>query len=756
MLLGQTGSIYGIISLQGQPVEYAQVATAPTHFGAVSNAAGEFKIHDLPYGTYWVTASYVGYEDVVTEVTISASVPDYQLMPDLKEQTLQLDELVITGTKTYQRRTNSPVIVNVVNSKTIANVQACNLSEGLRFQPGLRVETDCQTCNYTQLRMNGLTGGYSQILINGRPIFSPLTGLYGMEQLPANMIDRIEVVRGGGSSLYGSSAIGGTVNVITKVPRSNSYQVDYNYQSIGGQTSDRNLSGNATLVSENKTAGMSLFVNRRDRGFYDANDDNFSEIPTIENTALGTNLFVLPSENQKLELSLSTIREYRFGGEMVTDKPPHLTQQAEERTHRVWMANADYQLNFNNDNSSLITYLAWQHTDRDHYTGILPDIGTPQYELHINNPPYGTSEVTTYNVGMQINHKINGFLTGSNMITAGAEYVYDDVLDDIPAYDYLIDQTTKDVGVFVQSDWQLLPQLTLLSGVRVDKHNLVDQLLASPRASLLYKLRDNTQFRLSYGTGFRAPQAFDTDLHIAFSGGGVSRISLSSDLREERSQSISASVNYDKVMEKWVAGLTAESFHNRLHDAFYLQPIGEDQFGEQFVKQNGDGATVQGLTMELRANYNRKVQLEGGFTLQSSRFDEPVQYIDEIAGIRDYIRTPDSYGYSILTLTPNSKWSAAINYVYTGSMLVPHFAGAANQSVDEIVTSQTFSEVSLKLGYTISKLMPANDIEVYAGVKNIFDAYQDDFDIGKNRDSNYIYGPGQPRTFYIGMKMKSR
>jgi len=91
MLLGQTGSIYGIISLQGQPVEYAQVATAPTHFGAVSNAAGEFKIHDLPYGTYWVTASYVGYEDVVTEVTISASVPDYQLMPDLKEQTLQLD-----------------------------------------------------------------------------------------------------------------------------------------------------------------------------------------------------------------------------------------------------------------------------------------------------------------------------------------------------------------------------------------------------------------------------------------------------------------------------------------------------------------------------------------------------------------------------------------------------------------------------------------------------------------------------------------
>ena len=105
----------------------------------------------------------------------------------------------MTGTKTFKRQTKSAVIVNVIDSKTLDNVQACNLSEGLRFQSGLRVETDCQTCNYTQLRMNGLAGGYSQILINGRPIFSPLTGLYGLEQIPVNMIDNIEIIRGGGS-----------------------------------------------------------------------------------------------------------------------------------------------------------------------------------------------------------------------------------------------------------------------------------------------------------------------------------------------------------------------------------------------------------------------------------------------------------------------------------------------------------------------------------------------------------------------------
>ena len=161
-------------------------------------------------------------------------------------------------TKTFKRQSSSPIIVNVVDSKTLDNVQACNLSEGLKFQPGLRVETDCQTCNYTQLRMNGLAGGYSQILINGRPIFSPLTGLYGLEQLPANMIDKIEVVRGGGSSLYGSSAIGGTVNVLTKIPTDNSYELDYTYQNIEGQTGDNILSGNATLVSEGGRSGICL------------------------------------------------------------------------------------------------------------------------------------------------------------------------------------------------------------------------------------------------------------------------------------------------------------------------------------------------------------------------------------------------------------------------------------------------------------------------------------------------------------------
>lgn len=752
---GQTGTVHGTIKVDGNFQELATVyISTNTPLGAITNAKGHFHIEDAPFGTYEVTASYMGYENESRTITIDDQNQNIELTFNLNENLNMLNEIVITGTKTHKRQTDSPVIVNLINSQTLDNVQACNLSEGLKFQPGLRVETDCQTCNYTQLRMNGLAGGYSQILINGRPIFSPLTGLYGLEQLPVNMIDRIEVVRGGGSSLYGSSAIGGTVNVITKVPKKNSYELNSFFQDINGKSNDVVFSGNASLVSEDRNSGVSFFFNHRERELYDHNDDNFSEIPELENTSFGTNIFFLPNDNQKLEINISNLNEFRYGGEMV-EKAAYLTRQSEERTHNVWMGSADYQINFNNDDSSFITYAAWQNTKRKHYTGIFPD-DPDEIQAHLENPPYGTSNTTTLQGGIQLNHKMYNFIKGTNTFTFGGEYVVDDVLDEISTYNYLIDQTTKDLGVFLQSDWEILPSLTLLSGVRMDKHNLVDELVFSPRASLLYKYKTNTQFRISYGTGFRAPQAFDTDLHIAFAGGGVSRVSLSPELIPEKSQSYSASINYDKPMEHFITGFTFEGFRTRLNDAFFLQPVGEDNFGELFEKQNGQGATIQGLTLELRANYDKKVQLETGFTLQTSKFDEKVEYIDGLEGLRQFIRTPRDYGFATLSITPNKKFNVSINYVYTGEMKIPHFAGAPNQLIDEIITSKPFSEVSAKVGYTFNLLKFGSRIGVYGGVKNIFNEYQKKFDIGKNRDSNFVFGPSLPRTIYVGIKLMSK
>ena len=667
-----------------------------------------------------------------------------------KDSIVNLEDIVVTATKTPKRKTNSPIIVNVINSESILNVQACNLSESLSFQTGLRVETDCQTCNYTQLRINGMSGGFSQILINGRPTFSPLMGLYALEQFPSNMIEKIEVMKGGGSTLYGSSAIGGTVNIITKIPKGNSSQIEFNTHSIDRQSNDYSILGNSSIVSTSKKEGLSLFVNKREREAYDYNGDRFSELPYLYNISFGANMYYMPKENQKLDISFSSIYEYRCGGEITDQNPAHLAEQSEERTHNIFSGGIDYQINFNNYDSSLITYVAYQITDREHYTGIKPDNDAIELDAFLKNPPYGDSYVQTLNKGFQLNHMISPFFDGDNVLTLGVDYLHDRVFDEIPSYNYLVDQESKDLGIFLQSDWEINENISLLTGLRADFHNYVDKTIYSPRASLLYKTNDNLQFRFGYGTGFRAPQALDTDLHIAFAGGGISRVSLSPDLNEEKSESLNLSVNYDKAKENLIAGFTVDLFYNQLQNAFILQPIGQDSFGEVFEKQNGQGALIKGLNLEARANFNRVIQLEGGYTIQSSRFDNAVEYLEGISGIKEFIRTPENYGYAVLTYT-NKNISSTINYVYTGSMIVPHFAGAPNQLVDEIVTTNSFSELSLKFNYNIPTDLISLDL--YVGIKNIFNQYQSDFDIGKNRDSNYIYGPAKPRTTYFGVRL---
>ncbi len=583
--------------------------------------------------------------------------------------------------------------------------------------------------------MNGLGGGYSQILINGRPVFSPLTGLYGMEQIPANMVERIEVVRGGGSALYGSSAIGGTVNVITRIPRESSYDVNVTSQFINGGTIDNMLSGNVNMVTHKRNAGAAIFVNRRMRQAYDHNGDYFSELPELANNSFGANMFFKPTHNQKIELSFSSLTEYRYGGEMVNE-PAHMALQSEERTHYVLMGGLDYQINFNQDNSSFIAYLAGQKTTRDRYTGIIPD-APEDIVAHLTDPPYGYTYNLTAQAGTQVNHRMK------------------DVLDTIRAYNYAVVQTTGNFGTFLQSDWEIRNGLTLLAGLRADKHNLVDKVIFSPRVSVLYKLKTFTQFRLTWGTGFRAPQSFDADMHIAFAGGGVSRIYLSDGLAEERSSSLSGSVNYDKATEKFIAGFTLEGFYTKLNNAFYLHPVGQDEYGNVYEKRNGSGAAVQGGTMELRGNFNKKMQLEAGFTLQTSLYDEPVEYIEGEDPRREFLRTPNHYGYLTFAVTPGDRFNASLNGVYTGPMELVHYAGAPEQSIDAYVTSDTFFEFGIKLGYTFKFEVLDSGLELFGGVKNLTNAYQNDFDTGKNRDSGYIYGPAMPRTYFIGLRLYS-
>ena len=743
------GNVYDKIS----PVSFANVKIEYDGKSTVisTNLNGIFKISDLRIGDIIITISRLGRKTKKLKYIVKNGINTLDVL--MGEEIYNLDQIVVTGTKTFKRKIKSSVIVNVLDNKRFEKVQACNISEVLNFQSGVRVETDCQTCNYTQLRINGLAGGYSQILINGKAIFSPLTGLYGMEQIPSNMIDRIEVIKGGGSSLYGSSAIGGVVNLITKLPTSNNFNFGYSFRRINDSSNDKLIFGNGTVLSENRKSGATFYINNRNRESYDHNGDNFSELPILKDNTFGANFFFKPKENQKIELNFGSLHEYRYGGE-VKSGAPHFSMQSEERVHDVLIGNIDYNIDFKSGKSSLLAYLAAQKTDRDHYTGIRPLVGSNEDMAHLVNPPYGTSLSTTKQLGFQFNHKYSDFI-GPNLLTIGSDLISDYVNDEIAAYNYLVDQEVNTLGFFFQSDWNFNDKLNLLSGVRVDKHSLLKNVVVSPRLSFLYNIKNNTQFRLSYSTGFRAPQAFDTDLHIAFAGGGISRINLANDLSEEKSQSLSGSLNFDYARENYIYGFTLECFHTKLKNAFYLDPSGSDNFGDLFIKRNGSGAIVKGLSLDLRMNYNKTIQFESGFTLQKSSYSEPVSYSNNLFAVSNFLKTPNCYGYGNFSYTISDNLSSSINYIFTGKMDLVHLGGSINNPNDKYVVSNNFHQLDINLNYIQELNQIGVKLKYLVGLKNIANSYQSDFDILKNRDSNYVYGPSTPRMVIFGLSFSA-
>ncbi|MBL0074117.1 MAG: TonB-dependent receptor [Bacteroidetes bacterium] len=734
------GTITGEILSEGKPVPFVNVGITELATGSTTDEQGKFSINNIPSGTYHLKASFVGYETVVKKITISGERPSITIKIEIRPLPELLNEVVVTGTRTEKRRIDVAVPVNILSAAAMQSTQSLNLSEALNYQPGIRIEKDCQTCNYSQVRMNGMGGSYSQILINSRPLFSSLAGLYGLEQLPAAMIDRVEIVKGGGSALYGSNAIAGVINIIIKDPVDNSYEIGSTYSVIEKNTNDLQHDLYASLVSKNKKSGANMIVSLRDRQAWDANGDGFSELASLENTAASVNAFHRISTDSKIRLSLNGIHEIRNGGDQL-NREPHNRQQSEFRDAKIGAANIDFTHDFYEKRTSLSVYTGAQITDRKHYTGTFGSDG------------YGITNNHTIVCGAQLSHDVLNFISGKNKISLGFEFQKDDILDKIPVYNYLIDQKTFQTGTYLQSDWDLHRKINLISGVRISTHNLSDELEVSPRINLLYKITSRLQFRISGSTGFRAPQAFDSDLHIAFSGGGIALTTIDPNLIPEKSVSYSGSLDYNYGTSNYIYGFTVSSFYTSLANTFILEEIESSQQETALFRTNGDGAIVQGATFEVRGNYNYKIEGDAGLTVQKSRYQSSLFWSNEVEGTKSFLRTPEVYGYFSLTLQPFKKLKTGVSGIYTGTMLAPHFAGAPGVLKDELVQTRDFLELNFKIEYTGIFTARALQFKLGAGIQNITNAFQQDFDSGPNRDSNYMYGPGRPRTYFLSLRL---
>lgn len=769
----QNGSISGVVSSSEEGVEGVKISIPDLNKGDISSKAGEYSITNLESGTYDVRVSYFGFITIEESIVVKDG-EDVVRNFTMYQDALELEGMVVTGTRSEINKYNTPVIVNTISNKTYETTQSLSISEGLNFSPGLRMENNCQNCGFNQLRMNGLEGPYSQVLINSRPIFSALAGVYGLEMLPANMVDRIEVVRGGGSVMYGGNAIGGTVNIITKDPIENSFEVGMNQSFTDFDTPDRTISLNGSIVSDDLSKGITIFGYNRSRDPWDANGDGFSEMTKLKNNTFGFDAFWNTSERSKLKLGVYSISEFRRGGNKF-DLQPHQSDITEQLDHKILSANISFKQYSENLKHKFSIYGSAQFVTRDSYYGaggkVLKENDTiiSQDDIIAINA-YGKSKDVSTVGGLQYNYEINKMFN----LTAGTEYQYNDVIDEMPGYNRLIDQQVSTVGTYGQLEVKPMKKLTFLAGgrfdyidvagiYRLDTEEMRDNQTFDvfvPRISAMYELARDLKFRVSYAQGYRAPQAFDEDLHIESVGGDARFISLSPDLEIERSNSVTASLNYSRSFKKVQMNVVAEGFYNKLNNPFILSGQTTLPSGTAvIVKRNGDGAAVQGINFEANFAIGRKFIFQSGATIQSALYTEseeiwaPEDENDPTpATLTDRVlRTPNAYGFFTVFYEPIAPLSISYSGVITGSMDVPHVIDPGNEQTI-IESTPAFFENNVKVAYTF-KMKDNYKIQLFTGIQNIFNSYQSDFDMGIDRDAGYVYGPSRPRTFYMGLKM---
>jgi len=657
--------------------------------------------------------------------------------------TVTLNEIVVTATRNPSIKRLAPSLINVLPHEVFNDVGASCLVQGLSFVPGVRVENNCQNCGWTQARINGLDGHYSQILVDSRPLFSALTSIYGLEQLPVNMIDHVEIMRGGGSALFGSSAIGGTINIITKEPQDNGAELQHTITKIGsGNTFENNTTLNASVVSNNHNAGLYIYGASRNRQPYDADNDGFTELNKIITKSIGAHAIFKPSEYTKISIDYHNINDFRRGGNKI-DLPPHDADLAETTRHETNGGGIDIDWMSHQYSDKVKTYFSFQNTDRDSYYGA---------DKSLLN--YGLTHNLTYVFGAQYVHNFNTLLFMPASATFGSEYQSDKINDESVGYKIFTNQHTRIKSFFAQNEWKD-NRWSILAGFRMDKHNLIDHIIFSPRINFRYTPSDAWNFRASVSTGFRAPQAYDEDLHVDLVNGNRRVIRLADNLKEERSISWSGSANYHHKFGRLVTDFILEAFYTNLHNPFAFRSLKEkttdgDEITERY---NSIGAQVYGVNCELQAAYSSFLEFQTGFTLQKSNYKEKLQWSDDdnVPFEKRLFRTPDAYGYVRMEIMPVKRFSASITGNYTGSMLVQHKVGSGTD-IDIAVNTKQFFEANLKLTYDISLFDNATLMQVSLGALNIFNSYQNDFDKGKERDSNYIYGPMMPRSIYAGVK----
>jgi outer membrane receptor for ferrienterochelin and colicins len=647
---------------------------------------------------------------------------DVTLVPGFRQET------VVTATRTSRRLDDVPIRTEVVTRDTIERLGARTLADAMEFTTGVRVENNCQNCNFSQIRLLGLEGPYTQLLVDGQPVVSSLAQVYGIEQIPTRMIERIEVVKGGGSALYGPGSVGGVVNVISREPAKRGGVFETRSDIISGEPG-LSFNGASDWVSTQQDAIVSVFGQFDRVRPVDVTGDGYTEVSRRQLAAVGGRAAkYLLGNAAKLTVDVTSIREQRRGGNRL-EFEPHEADIAESIRSRRQSVGATW---FHTRGKALDYRVSasWSGTWRDSYYGTGRDPNA-----------YGD---TTSQLAV-IDSQVNQYL-GKHTVSGGLQFSTEALRDEQPAYGRSTDVNYRNAGLFVQDDWALGGGWQLVYGARADHHTTVDRVIVSPRVALMWSPTPSFDLRASVARGFRAPQIFDEDLHLSSVGGEARIIHLAADLTEERSTNYMLGVEWKPVAGPGQALVEINGFSTRLSNLFHV--IDQDDVATdviEFVKTNLGAARVYGVELNLGWGIGDDFIVQGGLVEQRARFDEA----EPDFGSRDFFRSPRRYGNLTVTWNPHGIADFFAGVRYTGPMSVPHYAGVIDEK--RLETSPSFvtwdAGVSRELG-----AWGGRTVTLTLNGRNLTNAYQADLDQGPLRDAAYVYGPRFPRSIAVGLR----
>ncbi len=737
------GSIKGkvIDKKTKEPLPGVNVIVEHTTVGAATDKNGEYIISNVSPGQLHLVASVMGYKQEQKIIDIQSD--EHTMVNfELESTMFEMGAMVVTGTLTPHLMEDMPVRTEVIPRQLIEQKHACNLAEALSFHTGIRVENNCTNCNFSQVRILGMDGKYSQILIDGDPVVSSLAGVYGLEHFPEEMVDQIEIVKGGGSSLYGGGAVAGVINMITRTPMINQVRIKYQSNSTDGKI-DQHLGAVAENVYNKGTSGTYIFGSFRKRNPYDYNKDGFSELGELRNETFGFKWYYQPFINSELLASFHQIHEERRGGNKF-DLPVHEADIAEWIEH--WRSGGT--IRWSHRPGALFDYrffYSFSFENRKSYFGGLGG-DTPKDTLDAL-AFYGKTDNPMQIAGFQFNYQAQ-----NHLLTSGVQYSQDKLQDETAAETaYYINEIYKNTGIFVQDNFHFGDdkQLEFVAGIRFDKHSELKDWIVSPRLNGKFNIGKGITLRAAYTTGFKPPQTYDEDLHLCGIEGDQRVIRNSAELKEERSHSLSGGLEYLGYINDIPTMFSLTAFYTKLTDSFTEQFVSKQGSIERWERVNSDGAKVTGIEMDMGIRPLSGFEIRGGLTYQKSRYDSPHKDF----GTYNFFRTPDLTGNIILSLTASSNIDLYLNGTYIGEADLPHEVVVEGQENPILILekSDQFFEIDVGLTYKLP-LNNGLNMKLNIGAKNILNAYQDDLDTGPDRDPAYVYGPARPGTLFFGIE----